>query len=256
LPQLICKKIPEKAKIILISATLTKASREIVEKLSEARTFVESLTKTEALTLKNVKQFYIQCEQNERFTELDSLLKKVSATNILIFANSKVLLNKLHEHLEGQSYKVASVMSSSVDKAEQAERNQANITGFLQGKFRILIATNLLSRGVDMRKVTLVVNLELPRKFTDGQSERSDVVKVDVETYLHRVGRTGRYGDHGIAVNFVCTPNHKIMLDDIMGHYKNEIKLLKPAGYDEMEAELQGIDSYNVKKREHLGEDI
>jgi len=90
LPQLAVKRIPKECKIIFISATLTVMAREIIEKMQEHRTFVESLTPTEQLTLKNVTQFYIRCSFDERATILSSLIKNVSASNILIFSNSKV----------------------------------------------------------------------------------------------------------------------------------------------------------------------
>ena len=64
---------------------------------------------------------------------------------------------------------------------------------FLAGKYRILLTTNLLSRGIDMRKVTLVINFELPLKIFEDKSIKGR--EVDLETYLHRVGRTGRFGD-------------------------------------------------------------
>lgn len=63
---------------------------------------------------------------------------------------------------------------------------------FLAGKYRVLLATNLIARGIDMRKVTLVINFELPLKFTENKSAPK---QIDPETYLHRVGRTGRFGD-------------------------------------------------------------
>jgi len=104
-----------------------------------------------------------------------------------------------------------------------------------------------------MRKVTLVINLEFPRKFFNNSSP-SQNPEVDPETYLHRVGRTGRFGDHGIAVNFVVDKNQEQQLQDIMKHYKNEIKELKTTGIEEINDRLKEIDSYNVKKRTKLEE--
>ena len=72
---------------------------------------------------------------------------------------------------------------------------------FLAGKYRILLTTNLLSRGIDMRKVTLVINYNLPLKINND--DKTKLREIDLETYLHRVGRTGRFGDRGIAINLV-----------------------------------------------------
>jgi len=106
----------------------------------------------------------MRCESNERFQNIDNILKGVSASNILIFANSKVLLQKVYKHLDNQGYKIATVYSDMNEK-NRAETNSSNIDEFLQGKYRILATTNLLARGIDMRKVTLVINLEFPKKF-------------------------------------------------------------------------------------------
>lgn len=71
----------------------------------------------------------------------------------------------------------------------------------MEGKVRILLTTNLLARGIDMRKVTLVINYNLPLKINKDDKDKTR--EIDLETYLHRVGRTGRFGDKGIAINLV-----------------------------------------------------
>lgn len=69
---------------------------------------------------------------------------------------------------------------------------------FKAGKIKILLSTNLISRGIDNRKVGIVINLDMPYRYENGKK-----IEIDTETYLHRVGRTGRYGDKGIALNIV-----------------------------------------------------
>jgi ATP-dependent RNA helicase DDX19/DBP5 len=95
----------------------------------------------------------------------------------------------------------------------------------LEGKYRILLTTNLLSRGIDMRKVTLVVNYNIPLKFFEDPSIRSR--EADLETYLHRVGRTGRFGDKGVAINFVEEPKDLTLVDKIEEHYGMKIDRLE-----------------------------
>ena len=69
---------------------------------------------------------------------------------------------------------------------------------FKAGKIKILLSTNLIARGIDNRKVGIVINLDMPYFYDNGKK-----TGIDIETYLHRVGRTGRYGDKGIALNIV-----------------------------------------------------
>ena len=79
---------------------------------------------------------------------------------------------------------------------------------FKQGKIKVLISTNLIARGIDNRKVNLVINLDLPYHFHEkGKAD------LDVETYIHRVGRTGRFGDKGIALNIVENEKDMIQLN-------------------------------------------
>lgn len=135
---------------------------------------------------------------------LSLILQKIEAQNILIFTNSKSVLKKVQECLVAENHKVASVQSNSMEnRVLEAEINQQSIEDFMAGKYKVLITTNLLSRGIDMRKVTLVVNLELPRQYSDENNTVGQAAQADCETYLHRVGRTGRFGDHGIALNII-----------------------------------------------------
>ena len=97
---------------------------------------------------------------------------------------------------------------------------ESQIEDFMSGKYRIMLTTNLLSRGIDMRKVTMVINYDLPlRFFKDDRSRR----EVDVETYLHRVGRTGRFGDKGLAINLVDKENDSSLINDITKFYNSTI---------------------------------
>ena len=81
-------------------------------------------------------------------------------------------------------------------------------------EINVLITTNVLARGIDMRRVLLVINADLP--FKHGSQE------ADVETYLHRIGRTGRFGDYGIALNLIDGPQSARQMHQIQAHYQNE----------------------------------
>ena len=257
LPPQVIRMLPKTTKLILTSATQTEVSKKFIEKLELGQKKIPRIElPVEQLTLKNVKQCYFDCSRNETFGLLDKLFNKINASNILIFDNSKKRLISLEKHLTNQGHKVTCVMSNSEDKANQAELNQKNIELFLQGKYRVLLTTNLQARGIDMRKVQLVINQELPRKFLERGEEKNQPIQVDVETYQHRVGRTGRFGDHGIAINFITDDTQKKMQNDIMSHYKNNIEQIKDNDFNEIEKALGEISEYNVAKREKLEENI
>ena len=95
-----------------------------------------------------------------------------------------------------------------------------------------MVTTNVCSRGIDVEQVTLVINFDLPRSYNGG---------ADCETYLHRIGRTGRFGKSGVAINFVETQQDQIMLKEIEKHFnKDIIGLHDTTDCDEMEKKLLG----------------
>ena len=244
-------------KIIMTSATITEDSRKIIAKIQEKSNIITTELKTEELTLKNVCQYMISFgTQKEKFDMLDLMMQKVNAQNILIFANRKRDLEELKEHLNNLGHKVGYIYKSGYDNSsgnEKADYIQNQINDFLAGKYRILLTTNLLSRGIDMRKVTLVINYELPIKFPKGEDK--SLREVDVETYLHRVGRTGRFGDQGIALNFVHK-NGQEMITEIQNAFKNEIKAIDSSQLGKLNTILEEISNINQEKRDFLEENI
>lgn len=265
LPQLVVKVAPPDMRLILTTATSTSISKNFVEKIHEKKRIVKLELEVDKLTLKNVQQLYIECNVDSRFEILQKVISEISAQNILIFANSKRMLTELAGRLAGQGHKVA-VVSSNTSKniAEEAEKNNQAIVDFLAGKYRVLISTDLLSRGVDMRKVTLVVNLELPKYYADSfmlQQRQNDEGAVfqseaDVETYLHRVGRTGRYGDRGVALNFVTNDQQKQIHDQIVDFYKMEMTQITVEDLQTLESKLAQVNTINTVKRDQLEENI
>ena len=168
-------------------------------------------------------------------------------------------MKKIKERLEQENHKVVTVSSNNMkDKFSEAKINQQNIEDFLAGKYRVLITTNLLSRGIDMRKVTFVVNYELPKSYLDRElyGKKSEGVKADLEVYLHRVGRTGRFGDHGIALNFVTDPEQQEIHRQIREFYKMKMSEITMDGIDKLDTLLDEISNFNTIKREEMEEQV
>ena len=244
--------------MILSSATTTKNLTDILDKLQEDQNLLRIEKEREELTLKNVQQFFVEySDRGHKLHCLMSVINGVEAQNILIFDNSKKHLIDLHQQLTQAGQKTALVMSgnANVDPAQ----NQMMIKDFLAGKYRILLTTNLLARGIDMRKVTLVINYSLPILFDYNQiqarSSDPNEKQVDLETYLHRVGRTGRFGDFGIALNFVH-PRGIRHIEDIRKHYGAEIREIRTDSLEGLKGELSRIKQLNMEKRQFLEENI
>lgn len=246
-------------KTILTSATMTDNFRKVIQSMQEKKNVIQIELPVEKLTLNNVQQFRIECaDSTKKIETLIKLIGSVQAQNILIFDNKRRELEALQGYLSSLNFKSAFIYKANADQqssnALSADIVQQQISDFLAGKFRILLTTNLLSRGIDMRKVTLVINLALPFKFKEVNGVQQTLV--DLETYLHRVGRTGRFGDKGIAVNFINNGEEAAMMQEIQNFYKNDVKKIEVDSLKDLDLKLQEIQQTNKEKREFLEESI
>lgn len=122
---------------------------------------------------------------------------------------------------------------------------------FKAGKIKILLSTNLISRGIDNRKVGIVINLDLPYFY-----ENSKKMGIDMETYLHRVGRTGRYGDKGIALNIVESERDAEQILLIKEQYGINFIEVTMEDFGDVMSKNEDNITFNQKKRELLEENI
>jgi len=176
------KHLPEDVQVALFSATMPNEVLEITEKFM--RNPIRILVKKEVLTLEGLKQFYIAVEKEEyKLETLCDLYKTLTITQCVIFANSKKRVDYLAAEMNKRDFTVSSIHGDM----SPLEREEV-LKNFRLGKSRVLIATDVLSRGIDVHQVSLVINFDMPRKR---------------ETYIHRIGRSARYGRKGVAINFV-----------------------------------------------------
>eukprot|EP00768_Dysnectes_brevis_P001700 gnl/Dysnectes_brevis/146_a171_9557.p1 GENE.gnl/Dysnectes_brevis/146_a171_9557~~gnl/Dysnectes_brevis/146_a171_9557.p1 ORF type:complete len:399 (+),score=129.11 gnl/Dysnectes_brevis/146_a171_9557:49-1245(+) len=170
--------------VVLISATMPREVLEVTEKFM--RDPIRILVKETELTLDGIRQYRVDVAQEDwKYETLADLYKVISVQQAIIFCNSIKKVRMLKERLTADGHIVSCIHSDM----EQSERNLI-MKQFRQGASRILIATNLLARGIDVQNVSLVINYDIPKS---------------PETYLHRIGRSGRFGRKGIALNFVTT---------------------------------------------------
>ncbi|KAJ2709245.1 translation initiation factor eIF4A [Coemansia sp. D1744] len=145
---------------------------------------IRILVKRDELTLEGIKQFYISVEREEfKFDTLTDLYETITITQAVIFANTRRKVDFLTDKLRERNFTV-SAMHGEMD---QEQRNTI-MNEFRSGSSRILITTDLLARGIDVQQVSLVINYDLP---------------TNRENYIHRIGRGGRFGRKGVAINFV-----------------------------------------------------
>jgi len=178
----IFKLLPEELQVCLFSATMPPEVLEITDKFM--RNSIRILVKKEELTLEGIRQFFIAVQKEDwKLDTLCDLYKTLVITQCVIFCNARKKVEWLAEEMNKKNFTV-SCMHGEMD----SDQRELIMKEFKSGSSRVLISTDLLARGIDVHHVSLVINYDLPRYK---------------ENYLHRIGRSGRYGRKGVGINFV-----------------------------------------------------
>ncbi|CAD6188210.1 unnamed protein product [Caenorhabditis auriculariae] len=176
------KTMPNDVQVVLLSATMPNEVLEVTAKFM--REPIRILVKKDELTLEGIRQFYINVQKEEcKFEVLCDLYETVNVTQAVIFCNTRRKVETLTEQMTKHDFTV-SCLHGDLDQQER----EIIMREFRSGSSRVLITTDLLARGIDVQQVSLVINYDLP-------SNR--------ENYIHRIGRSGRFGRKGVAINFV-----------------------------------------------------
>jgi translation initiation factor 4A len=194
----------EHIQFLLFSATIPGEAFSIMERFT--RDPVKILVTAEKLTLEGIRQFFVNVDRPDlKFGTLTDIYGNLSIQKAIIFANTKQTVDSLQQGFEASSFPVSAIHSG----LEQRDRSEI-MRRFRMGNTRVLVATDLLARGIDVQQITLVINYELPS---------SD------EQYLHRIGRSGRYGRKGVAIN-LCDRDDMERIQQIEAYYQTRIEEL------------------------------
>ena len=175
--------LSENVQICLFSATLNNDVVVLANVILNKP--IQILIKKEKMTLEGIKQTYIEIQnQEDKMKVLIEMLQTIQVPQFIVYVNTKKNADILKTFLEND-YSVLSI-NSSMPKYDRADI----IRRFKQGGYKCLISTDLLSRGIDIQQLSLVINYDLPRSN-------------NIESYIHRIGRTGRYGKSGLSINLV-----------------------------------------------------
>jgi translation initiation factor 4A len=184
--------LPGDVQVGLFSATMPPDALEITKNFMNDP--VEILVKQDEVTLEGIRQFYIFVEKEEwKLETLCDLYETISISQSVIFRNTKRRVDQLTDELRAKQFTVSAIHGD----ASQQERDTI-MNDFREGATRVLITTDLLARGIDVHQVSLVLNYDLPR---------------NLENYIHRIGRSGRFGRKGVAINFVVKEDQQTLKD-------------------------------------------
>jgi superfamily II DNA/RNA helicase len=190
--------------ICLFSATLPDYIQVIINKIMKDPVRVE--VKSEQLTLEGISQYYIAIENDpQKYAALKDLYSYISVSQCIIYANSLKRVSDLYDAMVEDGFPVCCIHGSM----EKEQRDNA-FKDFKNGKYRVLISSNVTARGIDIQQVSIVINFDLPK---------------DIHTYLHRIGRSGRWGRKGVGINFI-TRRDVTKIREIEQHYATEIQEL------------------------------
>ncbi|CAD5235000.1 unnamed protein product [Bursaphelenchus xylophilus] len=195
------KSMPTTVQSVLLSATMPSDVLEVTKCFM--RDPIRILIKKEELTLEGIRQFYIRIDKEEwKFDTLCDLYDTVNITQAVIFCNTRRKVEELTRMMEGKKFTVSCMHGDM----EQSDRDVI-MREFRSGSSRVLISTDLLARGIDVQQVSVVINYDLP---------------ANRENYIHRIGRSGRFGRKGVAINFATAKDHNL-IKEIESYYNTEI---------------------------------
>jgi len=215
------KQLPSSCQMMLFSATY----EEEVMNFAESIIFdpVTIRLRREEESLDTIKQYYVECRsQEEKYVALSNIYGVISIGQAMIFCQTRVTAKWLVEKMSRDGHAVALLSGELLP-----DQRIAVLDRFRDGKEKVLITTNVLARGIDVEQVTVVVNFDIP--ILTGTR------KPDYETYLHRIGRTGRFGKSGIAINMVESTEALRVLKLIEHHFGKKILKLDAEDVDEIE---------------------
>jgi translation initiation factor 4A len=181
---------PDSTQICLFSATMPADVVDFAEKLM--RNPVRLLVTADQVTLEGIKQYQCCLEREEyKFEALCDIYRHFTISQAIIFCNQKKKAEWLAAKMKDAGFTLEHI-HGELDSADRKRRME----DFRAGKVRVLIGTDLIARGIDVQQVSVVINYDLP---------------LQRENYIHRIGRCGRYGKKGVAINLLTTADEKVM---------------------------------------------
>ncbi|XDB65823.1 ATP-dependent RNA helicase DDX25 isoform X2 [Ovis aries] len=211
--------LPSECQMLLFSATFEDSVWQFAERIIPDPNVIK--LRKEELTLNNIRQYYVLCgNRKDKYQALCNIYGGITIGQAIIFCQTRRNAKWLTVEMMQDGHQV-SLLSGELTVDQRA----SIIQRFRDGKEKVLITTNVCARGIDVKQVTIVVNFDLPV----NQAEEPDY-----ETYLHRIGRTGRFGKKGLAFNMIEVDKLPLLMK-IQDHFNSSIKQLDPEDMDEIE---------------------
>ncbi|PTU19886.1 hypothetical protein P175DRAFT_0502062 [Aspergillus ochraceoroseus IBT 24754] len=217
--------LPKDIQVVLFSATFPTHVHRYASKFAPSAN--ELTLQHEELTVEGIKQLYVDCaDEEDKFRTLVQLYGLLTVGSSIIFVKTRASAVEIEKRMVGEGHTVASLTGG----VEGSQRD-AVIDQFREGQAKVLITTNVLARGIDVSTVSMVINYDIPEIHQRGGLER----QADFQTYLHRIGRTGRFGRVGVSISFVSNRDEWNMLNQIQKYFNTNIQRIDTGDWDEVE---------------------
>ncbi|KAG9295938.1 hypothetical protein G9A89_006677 [Geosiphon pyriformis] len=219
--------VPKQCQIVLFSATFPPQVRAFAERFApNANQFK---LKQNELSVDAISQFFMDCKSaDHKFEILDALYTLLTIGQSIIFVQKRETADTIARRMVENGHKVINIHGGLLPN----ERDEV-MDAFRRGEAKVLIATNVLSRGIDVLQVNLVINYDLPTDMGGNP---------DYETYLHRIGRTGRFGRKGASINFVHDQRTWNLVKSFENHFGREIIRVPTDSWDDIERILRDVN--------------
>ncbi|KAJ3482595.1 hypothetical protein NLG97_g7528 [Lecanicillium saksenae] len=224
--------LPKEIQTLLFSATFPDKVNSYATKFAPNAHSLK-LQRSE-LTVKGISQMFIDCpDDNTKYDVLCKLYGLMTIGQSVIFVKTRDSANEIQRRMVADGHKV-SALHAAFDGAERDDL----LTKFRTGENKVLITTNVLARGIDVSSVSMVINYDIPMK---GRNDEEP----DYETYLHRIGRTGRFGRVGVSISFVYDKKSFDALSKIAEQFGIDLVHLDTEDWDEAEARVKEVIKKN-----------
>lgn len=195
----------ENVQTAIFSATMPKEVIELTNNFM--KTPIKIIVNSSELSLEGIKQYYIAARNDQdKYELLKTLYDSLNKSTSIIFVNGIGRVDSLYEAMMNDNYQVCKI-HGSLNKDDRMD----TLNEFKSGSKNVLISSDLTARGIDIQQISLVINFDIPK---------------DIHTYLHRIGRSGRWGRKGTAINFICERDLNTMRR-IENYYKISIEEYK-----------------------------
>ncbi|KAI4600813.1 RNA helicase required for poly(A+) mRNA export [Pestalotiopsis sp. 9143b] len=220
--------LPKTIQILLFSATFPDVVHKYATKFAPNANQIK--LKVQELTVRGISQMFMDCpSEADKYGILCQLYGLLTIGSSIIFVKTRESANEIQRRMVEDGHKV-----TALHGAFEGAARDALIDEFRTGRTKVLITTNVLARGIDVSSVNMVVNYDVPMK---GPGDREP----DAETYLHRIGRTGRFGRVGVSITFIFDKKSFDALQNITERYEIDLIRLVPDDWDTTEAEVQRV---------------